>query len=726
MPRRSRRQTAAPAPSAGEPRASTHRRSAPARRGESGRGAWLLILAGILVLAWGWRVAYLGRLAQSPLAGTLIEDSNTYWEWARYLVRSGPLGHHPFFLGPLYPYALALLRAVLGDSIGGVLQVQALWGAAAAALLADAARRLARPAIGVVVGLLVAFYRMAVFFDGLILMESLLFFLESVLLWWVVVGGWVPPRRIALAGVGLLVGLLAEGRATAALLLAPAALTLVPWSRASWRAGLGSVLALGAGFALVVAPVAIRNAAVSGEWIPFTYNFGYNLYVGNHPEATGGFSLITGTHQVRAGSGVAADGGSELDGREYLAKVEGVDLGPGASSRYWAAKARRYAAEHPGRVARLALSKLGMLWNRREYAQIENADEFHAMAGPLGLPFAPLGALALTGLWFAWRRGPAGRFLLGYATVMTLVIAPFFVTDRYRHHLVPATALLAAVAIAEIVERARRGSWAARGRIGAALLAGWIVVQLPAPALSAGKYQWGLAVDLGTRWLEHGRPDRAVWEFEKALALESGGAFRGAATPTAAAERAALYHRYASALERTGRRAEALAWRERAVAEAPDNAVMVQALADAYRAAGRGADAEALDARLPALVGGEARARLSRGRQAARAGRLEEAERQFAEAVAGDPGLFDAWGALIRVRVQRHEIGEARSALEQARAAGFPHDALRAHEALIAAVLGDSAAARRALAEVPAAALIADPSLADVVRVTRGLLDRAR
>src|SRR5690349_10431297 len=94
---------------------------------------WPLVLAAIFLLAWIWRVLYLGRLSRTVLAGDLTEDSRTYWAWSKLLIEHGFMGKNPFYLGPLYPYVLALLRLAFGDSIGAVLHVQALWGAAAAA-----------------------------------------------------------------------------------------------------------------------------------------------------------------------------------------------------------------------------------------------------------------------------------------------------------------------------------------------------------------------------------------------------------------------------------------------------------------------------------------------------------------------------------------------------------------------------------------------------------------
>jgi tetratricopeptide (TPR) repeat protein len=530
--------------------------------------------------------------------------------------------------------------------------------------------------------------------------------------------------------VGALVGLLAEGRATSALLLLPALALALPAEPGRRRAWARSALALVSGFSLITAPVALRNFAVGGEWIPFTYNLGFNLYVGNNPGATGGFVYTTGTQQIGPAMDEAQDGGAGFDGREYLRTTEGVRLTPAASSAYWAAKAGRYARAHPARVAALTTRKLVMLWNRREYPQIENVEEYGSLAGPIGLPglgsFWLVGALALAGLWFAGRYGAAGRFLAGYALVTTLGIAPFFIADRYRCHLVPAAALLAAI----FLDRA----WAARKGTGPsahlpaalALAAGLAVVHLPAPEMSRGQYAWEASVDLGTRWLEGHRPELAVREFEKALAAGPAAAPPGAAGAALALERATLYRNYAVALTQLGHADRALSWFERAVAMAPDHPATVRALGDTYARMGRWSEAESTYARLARLPGGAGPSLEARGLMAARKGDLQQAEQLFRAAVSEDPGLSGAWGALIRAQAQEGRFLEAAQTLERARQAGLRPPALYAYEALVASTRGEVAAAEEALAKVPAADLAADPVLADVVRVTRVYLSRRR
>ena len=568
---------------------------------------WSRLLLGLFAIAAIWRWFYVDRLLESPLSKSMFDDARIYWAWSDRIAHGHLVGVYPFFLAPLYPYVLGLLRAVGVNAPATVLAVQSLWGAAAVALLADAARRLTTPAIGLAVGVLIAFYEMAVFFDGLFLSESLLFFVAASFLWWAVRFEWPTAEAWKAAILGLLAGFLAAGRATAGLLVVPS-LFLV---RAR-RLNLAAVLV---GFGAAVLPIALHNDAASREWIPFTYNSGFNLYVGNNPKATGGYVPIVRDR----GQPQGLDGGVELDGRDELKATERREFTPRQSSDHWTAKAASFARHHPGTVFRLALRKLAMLWNAREYPQIENVEEYRRFAGPIGLPligtFTVLGALAIAGAAFAAAASERGRFLVGYVVLLTLGTLPFFVTDRYRHELIPGCALLAAFSLArlEAMWRYKTISWSA-----AALpLLGLLIVHLPISGPTSQQREALLARNSAARLLQAG------WS-------------------------------------------------------------------------------------------------------AAQEGRVEEAERNFTEAVRAEPRLYDAWGALIRVQVQEGRLGEARKTLVRARDSGMPDLPFHVYQGLLAAMSHDLGAAGDALRQVAAESLVFHPDLANVVTFTRHQMSQAR
>ena len=648
------------------------------------RTAWPWALAAIFAAALAWRLPYLARLADSPLGGSRIADAQSYWDWSSYLLAHGPVGKNPFFLAPLYPYVLAALRLVLGPDPQRVLFLQALWGSLAAVLLADSARRLTRPALGLAVGLLVAFSSMATFFDGLVLAESLLFCIAAGLAW-----------AVALAW---------QTAAAKRDALCPAAVTVFA-------------------FALVCAPAALRSAAVSHEWIPFTYNPGYNLYVGNGPIANGSFISVTGTHDITDTRFEGEDGGIEGDGRRFIEETRGLRLGATASSRWWARRAIDWMSAHPSRTAGLWLRKLAMAWSQYESPQIENVDEFRLLAGPVGMPwlesFAVLAALAMAGMFVAWTRGARERFFALYVALASAALVPFFVTDRYRHQLVPGALMLAAIA-ADATWRSRRvpGQLAlpAAGALLGLALALW-----PVPHLAPGRYAVSLAADVGMRWLDRGRADLAEPELAHAVTMDQQGRVHWMATSDDSLNRAELYANHARALTRIGRAPEALMELRRAATLAPGSRAIALDLAAAYVASGD----EVRAARLYAQTGqpgGIVDAAVARGWSLARAGDLAGADSAFADAVSRDRSRYAAWGALVRLRTQAGRRAEARLALERGHAAGWSGATYDAHAALELAGEGDAPAARRLLAGIPPAALASDPVLADVVRAVRGLL----
>ena len=82
--------------------------------------------------------------------------------------------------------------------------------------------------------------------------------------------------------------------------------------------------------------------------------------------------------------------------------------------------------------------------------------------------------------------------------------------------------------------------------------------------------------------------------------------------------------------------------------------------------------------------------------------------------VAQDGAQFDAWGALIRLQVQRKDVAAARATLAAARARGLGQAAADTYQALLEAMSGSASTARTLLARVPQQSLDADPALKEV------------
>jgi len=698
---------------------------------------WPFALGALFALALIWRLAYLQRYLASPLADSLRVDERSDWDWATFLLSHHFVGVNAFFQGPLYPYALAAIRALIGSQLGPVLVVQAVIGSLSVVLLADAARRVTRPWIALVIGASLALYQLSVMLDGLILGESLAFFLESALIWmWcrAVTGRAIvraagpraapaaaPPSHATFGAMGALTGLLANARGTGALMMIPTLWLALKAGAPSRKQAWDRIAVSLASFGVFILMSLAWNWHACHEFIPLTYNFGFNLYVGNNPDADGSYVAGVGGSRLGGAPSSAPDGGAGGDTREYLRKERGLDLTPAQSSRYWAGEAAGFVLANPLRAIELAGAKLVMLWNAREIPQLERLELFRLEAGPLGLPiagtFAFFGILGLIGLALVDSSPGAGAILRLDVGAIVIGVLPFFVVDRYRYHLVPALAVAGAMGIDALIRRARAPG--SRRAALATMAASAFLVLWRLPREERARVEWGLTFDLGMRWLDHDRPDLASQQFRHAIEIENESAIGTDSDLAARRNRAQLHFNYASALHALGQNDDALRWIERAARGDPGESRYIRALADAYALAGRTAEADSMRLRLRSLVGGDPETLVSEGWQAAREERRADAESLFRAAVAADQTHYGAWGALVRIQIERGEWAAAESSLARAGAAGMPRPALLAHEALLYANSGDAARARRALDALSPADVASD-------RLLEGLADAAR
>ena len=668
---------------------------------------WRWYLSGLLAAALGWRLVTLWRLSQGPLLRLIRDDSRVYWNWATEIRAGQWLPTRPFFFGPLYPYFLAFLRTIGGDQAMPVFVFQGVMGAIAVALLADAGRRVSSPIAGAIVGIFLAGYSMSVFFENMILGESLLFLLGSVALWLMVRDQGRPAWLM-----GLLVALMSLGRPTFMLLLIPLAVLI--WKRRPVRP-LPSLAALAAAPLIAILATGFYHQRVIGAFIPLTYSGGYNLYIGNGPQATGAFQMFTDASATVSGGDTQSDALAAWDGRAYLSHSARRELGPAASSRYWRDLALDHMKSDPISAARLFLGKIALLLNHREIPQFMDARVSERVSGPLGWPlsleFAFIAILGLAAIPLAWSRGPEARAAIGYLTLLVLGIAVFFVVDRYRIHLVPPLAVLSAMSIAALA------GWKTIPRRRQLVM---IAIAVAAGALAFAPLfgstptidEWNDSVTLGDAWLTAGDAQKAIPWFERAAALDRSGALADTSSLPIRLARAAFYQSFAIAESRAGHDREALAALTIAVRLAPESRPLRARYAeqlvlcgeldrarDEYRAAGVSGRAAAD----PLLE------------EAARQDRLGHAKttRDCLEvAITLDPGNEPATVALVRTHIVANELEAARDLLRAGVAAGLDANVARAHQAWIAQAAGDTAAARRMIATIPESVRVFDPRVA--------------
>ena len=471
------------------------------------RPLWLLAVFAVALALRAWHIH---QIAAAPFFDLRMGDAASYDAWARTILAGDWIGHDVFYQAPLYPYFLALVYATAGSSVAAVRIVQAVLGAASSALLADAGWRLFSRRAGLVAGFMLASYPPAIFLDTIVQKSALdLFFLCLVL--WLVAAIVERPRAAAIAGLGAALGCLMLTRENASILIAPLVLWLALLS-ATRRAR--RVLLFAAGLAVVVGPVAVRNAVVGGELAITTAQFGPNFYIGNNPDADGTYKPLVPWR------GNAAY--ERQDAARLAERAAGRTLNAGEVSAYYRDRALDFIRAEPVRWARLLARKTRLLLNTIEITDTEDQYTYAQWSWPLKAEvlwnFGTLLPLALVGVWITrsdWRRlWVLHAIVVLYAASVVL----FYVFGRYRFPLVPPLILFAAAAVAALPAFVKGRSTGELAACAAMLIVVGVFCEWP--AVETRQLEAVMRYNVGAVLDRQGRTGEAIVEYQAAAALD--------------------------------------------------------------------------------------------------------------------------------------------------------------------------------------------------------------
>lgn len=547
----------------------------------------MLVAAALLRLLHWW------TLRDAPFVGQPVLDSAEYDRWAQQIAGGDWRGEGAFFQAPFYPYLIAAIYSVAGTRLSAVYLLQIAVAAGAVWALWRCGLRLAGWRVGLAAAALAAFCGVLVFHDVLLLKESLATSAMAFLLLALVSAREPGAEKTWWLVAGALFGVLVELRENALLLL-PLLLTL-PWVRSEepvlsrdelvaadamsssrapvphshGRRALAACALLLAGLLLILAPIAIRNVAMTGEPLLTSFQGGVNFWIGNNPQADGTYRpLVAGRQVPERERAEAVRLAEQASGRKLSAREV---------SQYWLRRALAWAASEPGAFLRLQARKLALFWSPYEWPDAVDYAWLRQQSPALRAAFVERGALsllALAGLWLVRRDlrrwAPVLVLLIGW---MVVTVA-FFLFSRYRLPAVPALALLAAVPLTRLAGaiRERRAVAATAGV--AALVAVFVLPHalMPPPRLD----------------LVHGNLGRLAEQRGDAAAAEAH--YRTALVASPNDLLALLGLGNAAARER--RYDEALALYQRAAAANPGSPEALANVGAAELALGRGTDAE--------------------------------------------------------------------------------------------------------------------------------------
>ncbi len=417
------------------------------------RELWKLAL--LFALALVPRLTYFVRHQESPVFHSPLLDSAYHDAWARALLtgENDTWSGEVYFRAPLYPYLLAGAYAVSGSSRTFAVLLQHLLGAASVALVYLLARRYFREGVAWIAGLAAAFYWPCVYFEGDLLIETTILFL-NLAAFLLLDAGWSGGRRRVLFLAGLAFGLSAVARPTVLVFFPCVPLAFLAARRrgpqVEGRArGPGWLVASAlvfAGSAVPITPVLVRNWVVGRDFVPIASQGGVNFYIGNNPESDGQTAIAPGTR------------GDWLGGYEDTLRMAEADMGralkPSEVSDYYFRKGWSFIVSSPRESLPLLLRKLTTFFGAGERSNDKYIYFFWNRYGlgswPL-LGFWIVGPLGLAGallLLRRWARFAALHlFLLSYS----LGVIAFFVNARFRLPIVHVLILFAAYGSAHVV-----------------------------------------------------------------------------------------------------------------------------------------------------------------------------------------------------------------------------------------------------------------------------------
>ena len=468
------------------------------------------LLTAIVLFAFALRLIYVLQMRDSPLFDDLVMDEHYHDQWARAIAAGERYIEGPYFRAPLYPAFLAAIYKIFGPGYIVPRLIQAAIGSLSCALLFLIGRRVFGRTVGAVAGFIAAGYWMLIYFDGELLIPSLIVLLDLVVIW-LLLRSVRDPGKLVYALAGLVLGLSAIGRPNI-LLFAPAIviwLVLVHRSRA-----LAYVACLTAGCLLAILPITIRNYVVGKDTVLISSQAGVNFFIGNNPEADGRTAIVPGTPGDWWGGYYAAI--------ERAERARGQKLKPSEVSRYYFREVVSFISRQPADFLALMTLKLRLFWTRWEISNNKDiyfwTEHFTPIVKWLPLGFAVIGPLGIVGLMLCGHRRAELFPLWGFVLVYMLSVVMFFCTARYRAPILPPLILLAVYAVAQGLRALARRRWNAL----AGGLTGLILATLFVNIAPEGKQYRNDAfayVRLGSAYARKDRLDQAVECYRQAVEI---------------------------------------------------------------------------------------------------------------------------------------------------------------------------------------------------------------
>lgn len=390
-------------------------------------------------------------------------DGYSYFLWAKDIASGDIWGSSAFMKWPLYAYFLGLLFKVFGSNVTFVYALQFALGTINCVLVYFIAKIIFNEKVALLAALFCVWYAVFIFYDSLLIYNSLSLFLNS-LLFLFILHIQNHPNKKNLFWIGIFLGICTITQASI-VIFGILAIAWILWQRKlSFGNSIYNFSAFLLGLSIAIGSVILRNYSVEKDLVLIAGNTGFNFYSGNNPAADGRFysPLNIALNQD----------GMFRDARVIAKATSGRGLKTSEVSHFWFNKALAFIKDNPAGYVKLLFRKLNLLFCPEEffheveyYSIRDKIRVFKIMFLDLRfiLPFAFLGML------LNLKRFKETGLLYLVLITLTLSIILFFVTTRYRMSMVPFLAIFASFGIFSLWEALRQRNY---------LRLGWLCIVL--------------------------------------------------------------------------------------------------------------------------------------------------------------------------------------------------------------------------------------------------------
>ncbi len=406
---------------------------------------------GIFVFSFILRLIYLLQIRSNPFFGSPIMDPLYHDLWAQSIAQGNWIGDQVFFRAPFYPYFLGIIYKLFGHNYFIPRLIQHLLGSFSVVLIYFLAKRLFHKKVAYLSAVFASIYWIFFYFEGELLLDSLLVPL-GVLLILLLLRSADNPRRSGFFLAGLTAGLFAITRPNILIFIPFALVWIFLFLQSDLkRKFIFSLFFLG-GLFLLIFPVTLRNYLVGKDLVLIASQGGINFYIGNNPEANG----------LSAALPPFGDDWEYTDAAYEAQKAIGKTPRPSEVSDYYLKKGINYMLTAPTEFLSLFIRKLYLFWNSYEPSNNQDIYFFRRYSSlirilPLGFwIISPLSLLGIVLCLKDWRR----LFLpFSFVFSYTFSVLLFFITARFRLPVLPFLLIFASFALIRIFEFVRSASY---------------------------------------------------------------------------------------------------------------------------------------------------------------------------------------------------------------------------------------------------------------------------